>query len=113
MRQRPYQAPAGEAWIDRSTAARTRPQPTGTREQATTDRTHARRATTHPPTTADRHHLRAVATTATKAAKHVLHAEMNLAEAPTESHGTKSGDVAHARNELQRLRIDYSTLVGA
>ena len=48
-----------------------------------------------------------------KAAKHVLHAEMDLAEALAESHGTESDDVAHARNELRRLRSDYSELVGA
>lgn len=47
-----------------------------------------------------------------KAAKHVLHAEMDLAEALAESHGTDSDDVAHARNELQRFRSEYSALVG-
>jgi len=48
-----------------------------------------------------------------KAAKHVLDAEMDLAEALAESHGTESDDVAEARSELQRLRSDYSALVGA
>mgnify|MGYP001821725407 CR=1 FL=1 len=48
-----------------------------------------------------------------KAAKHVLHAEMDLAEALAESHGTESDDVAHARSELQRLRSDYAALVDA
>ena len=48
-----------------------------------------------------------------KAAKHVLHAEMDLAEALAESHGEESDDVAHARDELQRLRSAYSALVAA
>lgn len=48
-----------------------------------------------------------------KAAKHVLYAEMDLADALADSKGTESDDVAQARDELVRLRGDYDAAVAA
>ena len=52
---------------------------------------------------ADDHHGRT-------AAKHVLYAQMDLAEALAESRGAETGDVEHAHNELVRLRGEFAEI---
>lgn len=48
-----------------------------------------------------------------KAARHVLDAELDLAEALGDSEGGASDEVDHARSEVQRLRGDLDTLTSA
>ncbi|NOX30096.1 MAG: PrsW family intramembrane metalloprotease [Actinobacteria bacterium] len=48
-----------------------------------------------------------------KATRHVLHAELDLAEALGHSAGADSDDVAHARSELQRLRAALEVTLNA
>jgi VIT1/CCC1 family predicted Fe2+/Mn2+ transporter len=48
-----------------------------------------------------------------KATRHVLDAELDLAEALGQSDGTESDDVDHARVELQRLRLDLDATLAA